>query len=402
MIGKIESLDHYGRGIIHHQGKVCFIPNALTGEMVQYKIVKEKKHYAIGKCEKVIEESKDRYLFPCPFYEQCGGCQVAHMCESLEHQFKEEKIKNILSKYTSYHGKTKPILFGERLWYRNKITLHVKARKVGFFSEEKKTFVPITECFLVPPAINRILPKLNQYLDKNPAFDRIQIRCNHQKELQLSIDGTYDLERLQEILKGEAVIEIYHNHQLQYQSKPFQDTIGSFSFHLSDQSFFQVNRLLTETLYRVIVHHMKNQHAKKVLDLYCGVGTIGITISPFVKEVLGIEVVPAAIQNAIQNKEENKISNITFQCGKVEDHLEQLHGYDTWIVDPPRKGLDPKVIDTLLQETPSSIIYVSCDPMTLARDIHLLQEQYEIKEVHPVDMFPNTYHIECVCLLNLR
>ena len=179
-------------------------------------------------------------------------------------------------------------------------------------------------------------------------------------------------------------------------------TIGTFQFHASIASFFQVNEKMIPTLYQQVIDTCKKEKPDKVLDLYCGTGTIGIMVSPYAKEVLGIELCKEAIEDARRNAQLNRIDNISFIEGKVEENLENLKDADLVILDPPRAGIMRQGIDDLLKIGAKTLVYVSCDPATLARDISLLSSKYEIEKVTPVDMFPNTYHVECVCVLKRK
>ncbi len=366
----ITKLDHYGRGITKINDKIAFIENALPNEIVEVSITKENKKYIEGNATKIITPSKNRINSLCPYYQECGGCQLDHLSFKEENKFKEQKVKEIISKFAKIDKiEIKDIIFDEPYHYRNKVTLHQVNHKIGYYKKKTNTIIPIKSC-------NLLNNKLNDYLKNiNTKNQEVILRLgNKTNEI---LDSTKD------------------NKIISY--------IGNKKYQISKQSFFQVNSTITEKLYNNIKEEVNNSNAKNILDLYCGTGTIGIYISDRKNHVLGIESCKEAIDDAKKNKELNNAKNCTFKLGKVEDLTQEISKkYDTVIVDPPRSGLNKKVISKLLEITPNTIIYVSCDPVTLGRDLNNLKEKYEIKYIRPYNMFPRTYHVECLTVLHLK
>lgn len=367
----IEKLDHYGRGITRINDKICFVDNALPTEIVEIKNLEEKKKYFQAETEKIIKPSINRITPICPFAKECGGCQLLHMDFASENKWKEQKIKEIMKKFANIsENKIQNIIAESPYNYRNKITLHQQKNKVGLYKNKTNEIVEITECALIDKKLNSLI---NNIKTKD---ETIILRIgNKTDEIAISTDK-------------KKIITSY---------------IGDKKYRVSLQSFFQINSKITEKIYEAIKETLKTKEAQNVLDLYCGTGTIGIYVSDVVKKVLGIESYKEAIEDAKENKKMNQVNNITFKLGKVENLTQEITKiYDTVIIDPPRSGLDKKVVDKLLEIIPKNILYVSCDPITLARDLNLLQKKYEIEYIRPYNMFPRTYHVECVCVLKLR
>ena len=367
---EIEKLDHYGRGITKINDKICFVENALPEEIVEIEIKKETKKYILATTTKIIKQSKDRVVPSCPCSNVCGGCHLSHLSFEQENKFKEQKVTEILEKFAKIKDITiKNIVYDKPYHYRNKITLHQKENKIGLYAQKTNTIIPIKNCLLVTEKLNDEIKKVLPSKEEN-----IILRI-----------GNKTGEILYQNSKKETIISY----------------IGNKKYQVSKQSFFQVNNIITEKLYDEIKSIVKNRNSKNILDLYCGTGTIGIYISDIVDKVLGIESCKEAVEDANSNKELNNITNCTYKQGKVEDLTKEItKEYDTAIIDPPRSGLHKNVVEKLLEITPNTLIYVSCDPVTLARDLNLLKDKYEIEYIRPYNMFPRTYHVECVCVLN--
>lgn len=369
---KIEKLDHYGRGITKIENKICFIENAIPQEVAEIEIIKETKKYFLATTKEIIKESKNRIKPICPYYDKCGGCNLDHMSFKKENEYKEIKVKEILEKFAQIpNNKIKSIVYDKPYHYRNKITLHNKDKKIGLYQKKTHEIIPIKSCYLVNDDLNNEIKKVRQTND-----DEIILRIgNKTKEILNSTNNK--------------------NKIISY--------IGNKKYQISEKSFFQVNSAITEKLYNEIKEIINHSNSENVLDLYCGTGTIGIYISDIVNKVLGIESFKEAVEDANYNKVLNNATNCTYKLGKVENLTKEItKEYDTAIIDPPRSGLDKRVVEKLLEIKPKTLIYVSCDPVTLARDIHLLQQKYNIEYIQPYNMFPRTYHVECVCLLKLR
>ncbi len=397
---KIEKLDYYGRGISRSSGKVYFIENALKDEDVSITLLKEKKKYCEAKLKEISNISKDRTEAKCKYYNVCGGCQLMHIKEEKQEEFKKEKVEEILKKFLKYNKDVNDIVFSKNFNYRNKVVLHVKDNKLGFYKNKTNELIELDRCLLLNPVINDLISYLKKYIELKD-IEKITIKVgNKTNEVMLIIDGS--IAYYQNLLEIVDVLII--NEKVMTTKDYITSYIGNKKYIIKRNSFFQVNYDISTRMYDKVKDVIVKEKSKNVLDLYCGTGTIGIYISDVVSKITGIEVVSDAIESANINKKINNVENIEFILGKVEDKLDFIsnNNIDTVIVDPPRSGLHKKVIPILEKISPKTIIYVSCDPITMARDIKLLSNNYELVEVTPYDMFPNTYHVECVCVLKLK
>lgn len=396
---KIERLDHYGRGIGYINNKITFINNALINEIVTIKEIKEYKKYNIANVDEIISKSNNRINPICPYYHDCGGCDIMHMDYDTQLKFKEEKFKNILKKYANIEeNKINSIIPSKELNYRNKITLHVKNKKIGLYKNNSNDIVEIDKCFITDEDINKVIKSLEKFiLDTENSIDKIIIKKAN--NILLYIKGKIETNKLINYFDD---INIVVNDKCILNNDYIIDKIFNKKFKVSSESFYQVNSKQIENLYSLVIKNIKNMDYNKALDLYCGTGTIGIIISDYVKEVIGIEVSKSSYRDALENKKINNINNIKFINGKVEDYIDDFKNVDVVIVDPPRSGLDKHTIKVLESINSQKIIYVSCDPITLARDIKLLSSNYKTIEITPVDMFPNTHHVECISVLERK
>ena len=397
---KIEKLDYYGRGISRSSGKVYFIENALKDEDVSITLLKEKKKYCEAKLKEISNISKDRTEAKCKYYNVCGGCQIMHIKEEKQEEFKKEKVEEILKKFLKYNKDVNDIVFSKNFNYRNKVVLHIKDNKLGFYKNKTNELIEIDKCLLLNPVINDLISYLKNYIELKD-IEKITIKVgNKTNEVMLIIDGS--IAYYKKLLEIVDVLII--NEKVMTTKDYITSYIGNKKYIIKKNSFFQVNYDISTRMYNKVKDVIVKEKSKNVLDLYCGTGTIGIYISDVVSKITGIEVVSDAIEAANTNKKINNVENIEFILGKVEDKLDFIsnNNIDTVIVDPPRSGLHKKVIPILEKISPKTIIYVSCDPITMARDINLLSNNYELVEVTPYDMFPNTYHVETVCVLKKK
>lgn len=387
---EIISLDHFGRGIAK-KDKPIFIDNALVGEIVVIEITKDKKKYSEGKVIKYIKKSPLRVKSNCPYYEKCGGCDLLHLGYKEQLKYKENKVAEVIQKFGNV-GNINAIVPTVQYNYRNKVTLHVN-RKLGYYQKKSYDLIFIDSCLIADSKINNIIKKLNN-IDLN-TITKIVIRVTSNESMLIVEKGIIDIKLFDDIdtiivdnkvLKGKGYII---------------EEINNLKFVISPNSFFQVNRLGMINIYDQVLKYVDND--TNVLDLYCGTGTIGIYLAHKVKHVLGVEINESAIKDALKNKEINHLNNVDFKLGDVGSVLnENNFKADIIIVDPSRSGLDNLTIKNIINIKPNKLIYVSCDPVTLARDLKLLSKDYDVVEITPFDMFSNTYHVECVCVLNLR
>lgn len=369
----VTGLDHFGRGIIRDNGIPIFVENALIGEVVTIEVTKTKKNFKEAKVIDHIKTSSSRIKPECPYYDKCGGCDIMHMSYEEQLRFKENKVKEVMNKF-EINTTIKPIIPSKQFGYRNKVTLQC-GKDVGYFQKHSYDIVDIDECLIANDSINKVI---KTFKNSFKGSHQVVIRANEEHKM---------------IVTGEKV-----------EGDSFMvEKIGNFKFHVSPKAFFQVNNDGMIKLYNKVLEYADLNEKDKVLDLYCGTGTIGIYVSPYCKEVLGVEINDDAVRDAIKNKELNNISNIDFKAGDVKDIIEQLNFKpNVIIVDPPRSGLDKKAIDRIIEFKPNKIIYVSCDAMTLGRDLKALSDFYDIVEITPVDMFPNTHHVENVSYLKIK
>lgn len=388
---KIISQDNFGLGITKINNKICFVKYGLPDEIININIKNEKSKYLYA----VNDNYQNNTL--CPYYIECGGCNILHQKYIDQLKFKENKVQELVNRKLNKKINVNDIIASEKYNYRNKIILHASLDKIGFFQDKSNEIVDINNCLLADNKINKIIKDIKKYFLTNRFTGEIKIRSGY-KETLVSITG--DVKN--DIKKYLDVDVLIINGQYLTDKKYIIDKLDDLLFKISDKSFFQVNRFNTINLYNKVIEFYKNNNYQTILDLYCGTGTITLLISKYVKEIIGIEVVKEAIEDANFNKETNKITNANFICGKVEDFICDFKDIDSIIVDPPRSGLDSKTIEHILKIRPKSICYVSCDINTLFRDLKILEEKYEISEITPVDMFPNTYHVECVCIMNVK
>ena len=396
-IYKITDLDHFGRGIINVNGKIGFVNNAFVGDEVTIEILEQKKDFLVCNVKEYKSKSKLRKASYCKYCNACGGCDIGELKYEEQLKYKKLRIRNILDKYLKESIKINDIIYSNDLCYRNKITLHVENGELGLFEKNSNVLVPIDFCLLVNPKINEIISELKKFV-KNKKIDSIVIKCSNLDQVMLVFYGNVDAD---DVLNTFSCESIFINDKC-IKCKYIYEKLGNYKFALSKDSFFQVNRFNTINLYNEVVRFIKKGSYKSALDLYCGTGTIGIFVSKYVGNIIGIELVSDAIESANVNKKINKIKNIEFVCGKVENFINKIKSVDLVITDPPRKGMDKKTVNEILKLNPNSIIYISCNIMTLVRDLNILKNKYKIIELTPVDMFPNTYHCESITILERR
>ncbi len=394
---KIDRLDHQGRGIAM-MDKVTFIPDALPGEIVDIEITESKSKYNVGKVKNYIQRSDMRIKPACPYYHVCGGCDLMHMSYDEEVKYKENKIKNIMQRYAGLTNVSKIVRCQTELGYRNKVTFKVD-KKLGIYKKDSHDITYIDNCMLISEQMNSYIEIINNMdltgvyevvIRESDNADMIIFKCDDDvkldvDDLEANVVRYYD--RKYKTLKGNNYII---------------DKIGDLSYKISPSSFFQVNSHQVKRLYDLVLENLELKNTDKVLDLYCGTGTIGLYVSRYCSDVFGIEINEDAIKDANYNKKLNDIDNIFFTVGDSKIIKDISYKANKIIVDPPRAGLDRKVIDEILNINPETLVYVSCDPITLARDLNILKEHYNVEKIIPVDMFPRTYHVETVCALERK
>lgn len=433
-------------GIAKIDNKVVFIPGAIIGEKVLARIIKVNKDYAIGKIEEIIVKSPYRQNAICDVFKRCGGCSAQHICYNTQLFLKNKLVANVLRKQKIDTGvlDTSTIGMGMPYYYRNKAQYPVRYENgktvMGFYAKRSHQIIENDCCFIQNRVIDILAKEVFDLLLKydfvgydestlNGDIRHILIRrglhtgnimiviivnknqlledkrfitlVNELTKNNRNIKSVYlnlNDKSTNEIL-GEQEVKIYGNNYI-------CDYIGDYNFCISPKSFFQVNTLQAEVLYEILKENLSLSGDEVIFDLYSGVGSIGIYLSDKVKYIYGIEIEKQAVEMANINLKLNDIENAEYIAGSVEDKIEEFNNRnitpDVIVVDPPRKGLDEKSIEYILNFNSKKIGYVSCNPATLARDLKILSCKYDIWRVIPVDLFPNTEHIECIAILNLK
>lgn len=444
----IISQGYEGEGIAKIDNKYpIFIEGALKGEKVKVRIVKVNKNFAYGKLIEVLEASEERVNPPCAIYKRCGGCKLQHASYKAQLDFKWDRVKDCVSKI----GKLDPSIVKyplgmEEPWrYRNKVQLPIGLIngevKIGFFAPRSHDIIDMESCLIQDEIGDKVVKLTREWIEKfnirpynvDGEYDEkgivrhIMIRRGfttnevmvvlvtngeklpHKEEfvdlMVKNIPGIKSV--IQNINSKKTNVILGLESKTLWGEDTISDYIGDFRFNISPLSFFQVNPTQTEVLYGKALEYANLTGNEEVFDAYCGTGTITLFLSQKAKKVYGVEIIPQAIDNAWINAKENKVENVEFFVGESEvvipDLINKGVKADVVVVDPPRKGCDKKLLDAITNIDAKKIVYVSCDPSTLGRDLAILEENgYKTLEVQPVDMFPNTSHVETVALLRRK
>ena len=430
-----------GQGIAHVEGCAVFIPNAIAGEVCEIQITKAAKTWAAGRIRRILEVSPHRVNRACPQSKLCGGCAFQHMDYQEECRLKAERVRQALNRLGGEALKTMDLLPApETRRYRNKAQYPVAQEKqramAGFYREGTHQVVSCPQCGILAPEMDAVRDAVVDYMNQYrvSAYDEgsgtglvrhIYVRkgwVSGQLLVCLVVNGTRRprqealLERLQRIPGFATLVLSVHQkpgnavlgntfHTL-YGPGWIEDTLCGLTFRLSPRSFYQVNHDQAERLYELAIAGAGIQKTDVVLDLYCGVGTITLAMAKAAGRVIGVEVEPQAVADAQDNARRNGVQNAEFFCGDAGQAALSLREQgltpDVVVVDPPRKGLSPDVIQALAQMSPRKIVYISCDPATLARDVALLKERnFQLLGARAVDMFPRCAHVETVAWLSM-
>ena len=387
----IIKFDHFGRGIGRINNKIVFIDKALPNEVVNIKIVNEKKNYLEGKIESILEKNINRIKPICPFYDRCGGCNFLHTTYELEKEFKLEKGKELLDKINNFYETN-------NLNYRNKVTLHVIDNKIGFYEEKTNNVIEIDYCYLLKDNINKVIKDLKKINLSKYNIKEIIIKSNQDK-LLLNIDSKIDNDFIH---KFDYVDTIISNKNIVKGNGYIEEIIDNKTFKITSEAFFQVNKEGLENINKIIKEFLKNKKIDNVLDLYSGTSLWGILVSDYVKSVTSVEINKEATINAKDNIKNNNVNNIQVINGDVANYIDIFENIDLVIIDPPRSGLDKKTREYLNKINSKYIIYISCDMKTLQRDLTELKEIYDILSINLVDMFRGTYHCESIVILERK
>lgn len=394
-INKVIKQNNEGSGIVKNNDKIVFVPYSLAGDVIDYKIIKENKKYDEGRILNIINESNERIKPICKYYYKCGGCNLMHQKYNCQLEFKKNKVINNLKHISNINIDNIDILYDNNFNYRNHITLSVNKDLIGFYKNNSNEIIDIDYCYISNDKINNALKEIRLFLTKykNNYIDKISIKAF--EEVLINIESN-NFNLINEFKTFVNFDSLYINNKYILGNKYIIANLNNYKYKVSSKDFFQKNTNMTIKLYDYIKELVNNDET--VLDLYCGSGGIGIYISDKVNNVIGVEVIKESIDNALKNALLNNINNIKFICGKTEDNINNIKNIDTIIVDPPRVGLNKNAIKDILKISSNKLIYVSCNSTTLARDINLLKEDYVIKSIKLFDLFPNTEHVETVCL----
>ena len=383
----IISNTNLGDGVGRIENKPIYIKNAVSKDKLEVKITRVNKKYLQGEIVKIVKESEDRVKPLCPYFPKCGGCTFWNVNINKENEIKENYIKRLFP-----NVKVNTIISNNEINYRNKVTFHIHNGKLGYYQKNSNNLVIIEECLILNKEINKI-KKYLETLDLTKVTEIMIRYSNNYDELLINFKG--QLKDYNNLKKIKNIKSIYINNDLVYGNPTIKEKINNLEFLIGPNSFFQINTNMIANLYNSIKNFITP--SSSLLDLYCGTGTIGIYLNEYFEHILGIDIVKENIENAFLNKEINKIDNISFQHQDASS-IENTY-FDVVIVDPPRAGLGEKTKEHLLNINSKIIIYVSCNPNTLKKDIEKLKEKYQLVEITPVNMFPKTEHIECVSLL---
>lgn len=438
----IKRLGINGEGVGYFKRQVVFIPGALPGEEVVAEVTAIKKGFAEAKIKRIRKQSPQRVAPPCPVYEQCGGCQLQHISYEGQLEQKRDIVVQAFERYTKQIADKldiRPTIGMEDPWhYRNKSQLQVGIdnRRIiaGLYGLNSHELVDISDCMIQHKATNEVTQKVKRILEKldisiynekkhngvvRTIVTRIAVRTG---EIQLVlVTAREEFPRKDQFVKqvqtalpqvksimqnvnGERTSIIFGDETFRLAGKEFiQEALGDLKFELSARAFFQLNPTQTVKLYDEVKQAAKLTGKEKVVDAYCGVGTIGLWLANEAAEVRGMDIIEEAIEDAKKNAKQHGFLDTMYVTGKAEHVLPKWvkEGWnpDVIVVDPPRTGCDDMLLDTILKVKPKRVVYVSCNPSTLAKDVAKLLGDYEVSYVQPVDMFPHTAHVECCSLL---
>jgi len=438
----VEDLTHDGQGVAKVDGYPIFIKGALPDEKVEVHVVKALKKYGFAKLIEIEQASPFRVAAPCPVFDTCGGCQLQHLSYEGQLMVKEKQVRSAMERIGKVHTTVLPVMGMDNPWrYRNKsqIPFGTEDGRVvaGFYKSGSHDIADTPTCLIQSEEADRLMLALKERaleLGLEPYDEKTgrgQLRHLVVRKGQTSGETMVVLvTKSRKLTQPEKVIQFIRQLEpstvsivqninptrtnvifgeetfVHWGKSHIVDSIGAIQFEISARSFYQINPIQTNVLYQKALEAAGLTGTETVMDAYCGIGTISLFLAQQAKQVLGVEIVPQAVEDARRNAELNGFTNAEFEVGAAEDVITKWYEDgklpDVVVVDPPRKGLDGKLIDTLIEHKPRRIVYVSCNPATLARDLRLLEDGgYTVHEVQPVDMFPHTTHVECVTYLTI-
>lgn len=428
---KIVDMTHEGRGVGRtEEGLAVFVEGALIGDSVEVEVTKMKKNFAEGKAVKLVEKSPHRIKSRCSVSQSCGGCELQELSYEIQLELKQKKVQDALKKMAKVDIAVEDIIYPESPDnYRNKVNLHMSYGddvKVGYYERGSHNVVDIVDCNINSEVSGRVADIAKAWAVENDirSIKHIIVRDSKQtKDTMVIIVSKSKRIHNVELLSDNLVKEIpeiktvVHNinhaggnvilgekSKVLYGEGYIYDYVGEHKFKISPETFFQVNTKGMEMLYEKVMEYAALKGNEYVYDIYCGIGTITLMLAEKAKMVYGVEVMEKSISDAIKNSELNGIYNVEFYAGRAESVMPDLYKddkkADVVVIDPPRKGCEKRVLETIVKVSPKKIVYVSCNPSTMARDIaHLVESGYSVEKAQPVDMFPMTPHVEAVVLL---
>ncbi len=440
-IVEVTGLSHEGAGVGRVDGRVVFIPETIPGDHAKVRLVHIKKRLGYGELVEVLAESKDRRKQSCPHAARCGGCQLQHMDYEAQLIWKRQQVSDALERIGKLEAEVLPVLGMDQPYhYRNKAQLPLGKQQgelvMGFFEKGSHDIVDLETCEIQHPLITKLALVLKQIAQDLPIepYDEvshtgvlrhavIRVSFSEEKLMLILVTRTPNLpaqdELIARLMEGvPELVSVAHNMnphvtnvilgretRVIWGEGYLMDSIGHLRYAISPGSFFQVNPSQTKVLYDLVRETMPLTGIETILDLYCGAGTIGLYLAENARMVIGVETFPAAVEDARYNAQINDITNAEFVAGKAEDEVPRLlqkhKRIDGVILDPPRKGCEASLLDSIVKAKVPSIVYVSCNPSTLARDLsYLAARGYDVGEVQPVDLFPWTRHVETVVLMS--
>ena len=441
---EIKRLGINGEGIGYYNRLAIFIPGGIPGERCDVEITSVSEKMAYAKIIDIKNVSKDRCEPKCKYYNRCGGCNTMHINYNKMGDFKRDRVIESITRYTDLNPRSfevkKTVLMQNPYNYRFKASLPVRKfndnATVGLYSVDGKEVIYIDGCMNQADQINNINKKILALMDKLNVVPYIEkykrgevkyivTRVSHfNKEAQVTFvigEKTPKIKELaKEVIKIDSVVSVFESFadgegdslifgsdiKLLEGKKTILESIGKYKFELLPTAFFQLNPIQTEVLYEHVLKACKLSFKERVLDAYCGVGTIGIYLAHNAQEVIGIEYNKEAVENANNNAQLNKIKNAKFLQGDVVELLPHMikdgEAFDVIVADPPRVGLGSELCEAILESGAKRFIYVSCNPATLAKDLNILTKKYNVNSIEPFDMFPNTSHVEAICVLTKK
>ena len=433
-----------GEGIAKIDGLTVFVPGSIKGEKCEILIVKVLASHAYGKIVNIIEKSENRKESDCATYKRCGGCSLRHMTYESTLKLKRQVVQNLVNKGLKKKVEVLETIGMENPYnYRNKAQYPVGLNsegqpEVGVFAQRTHTIIPIQTCLIQTEIsqkiaktilnfvkekniqvyneenqkglLRHIVIKVGNYTNQvmcilvvndskfNQEQELVKLLCEKYPEIKTIVKNINN--KNTNVILGKENINLYGNGYI-------EDKLGEYIFKISPMSFYQVNPVQAEILYTTAINQANLDRNDILFDLYCGIGTIGIFASKYVNKVYGIEIVPQAIEDAKENAKINDVKNIEFICGDVEVAFDELINKEkivpsAIIVDPPRKGLDNKTVENIAKIKPAKLVYISCNPATMVRDLAKIEDIYNIKTIQPVDMFPWTNGVESITILEIE